>query len=359
MVIRNLLCCVIVAQLLGMIKASCNQNDSLLREQFCQVYYRGTGDCTKLRDSICADHTTFSVPVLTLGDPTAPPIVFFHGWPDTSALWANQFEAFCAPPHGKYFCVAPSMFGYHPDVSPPPPPDLTYVGQIDAYHEMVAQMGLKDITLVIFDVGAVVGYQYTYKYPNELKCVIAMDVGMGLVSPPTNRTFGDLQPYQQNNVDSFLTHNDTIMRAYVAAHRVAVPCGCPDSPPGRDCGCLDSIDSYWGWPYYQLINNSGLQALAPDTPVAQWMFSDAPSFPDVPLLFLWGTCNMGSGSGWGRPCVRRTAPMFGPDWAHWVSTRGLHSMVVGIHGAGHWTQCRVPNATSSAMSAWLAVVDGK
>merc|ERR1711871_1271849 len=110
------LCPVLLAASLAL---QCDQNDTILKEMFCQVYYYkgGSGDrCARLRSNVCADHTTLELPVLTMGDPTHPPMLFLHGWPDQSALWANQFEAFCAPPNGKYYCIAPSWFDFHPDV---------------------------------------------------------------------------------------------------------------------------------------------------------------------------------------------------------------------------------------------------
>ena len=69
--------------------------DTLLTSYFCQNYYQsGRGDCEALRARVVANHSR-SVPTLELGDPTMPALVFIHGWPDSSALWANQFESFC------------------------------------------------------------------------------------------------------------------------------------------------------------------------------------------------------------------------------------------------------------------------
>ena len=81
-------------------------------------------------------------------------------------MWANQFEAFCAPPNGKYYCIAPSWFDFHPDVPARSEGDLRWDKQVDAFHTVATQMGLKNITLVIFDFGAVMGYIYAYRFPH-------------------------------------------------------------------------------------------------------------------------------------------------------------------------------------------------
>ena len=114
--------------------------DSLLAEQFCQVYYDGDGDCPALRAQVVANHSR-ALPTLQLGNPAHPPMFFLHGWPDSAAVYANQFEHFCAPPHGTYFCVAPTWFDFHPDV-PMRRYDLLWQVQVEAFHAVAVRTPL-------------------------------------------------------------------------------------------------------------------------------------------------------------------------------------------------------------------------
>eukprot|EP00966_Prymnesium_polylepis_P167491 3872266-Prymnesium_polylepis.1 len=111
--------------------------DSLLSDYFCQKYYHGQNDCAALRSRVVANHTR-TVPTLELGDRRKPAMVFLHGWPDSSALWANQFEYFCDG-GGKYYCVAPSWLDFHPDVPPAPASSLFWDEQVDAFHTVLAK----------------------------------------------------------------------------------------------------------------------------------------------------------------------------------------------------------------------------
>ena len=132
---------------------------TILNEEFCQVYYiLDDGKCESLRASIRSEIRGESgTPTLELGDPSAKPVLFFlHGWPDTYAMWANQFAHFCGE-DGEYACVAASMMNYNPDVPPADESKLYWPLQADVMHEVVEELGLKDITIVMHDFGAIVG----------------------------------------------------------------------------------------------------------------------------------------------------------------------------------------------------------
>ena len=213
-------------------------------------------------------------------------------------------------------------------------------------------MGLRDITLVIHDFGSVLGYQFAYLYPTLVKRLISMDIGMsmlpkGFPADPTP-TINELLGYQQVNILSYLTNNNTMMRENVKG----MPCG--------DCA---SITAKTGWPYYQFIRNGTDRwqtRLAPSLPLDQWRLSLVPSLPaHIPLLFLYGTCNIGTGCKGCPPCSKRTFFFFGLDWIEYLNSAGKpHGAASGskaakVGGAGHWIQCRAAAQTNAAMDAWL------
>merc|ERR1712146_120080 len=112
---------------------------------------------------------------------------------------------------------------------------------------------------------------------------------------------------------------------------------------------------------YQLIRNATGEAwpkrLVPEVPTSQWKFSFIPDFPSgIPILFTYGTCEIGTGCSGCPPCKPRSSYFFGQDWLEWISQRGdgdKLSKAVPIDGAGHWTNCLASKATNAAISSWL------
>eukprot|EP01048_Picozoa_sp_COSAG05_P025699 COSAG05_NODE_6660_length_924_cov_81.672727_1_plen_251_part_00 len=141
-------------------------DDTVLTQDFCSKFYAGAlnlSTCERtLAPTVRANHSRM-LPTLELGDPSKPPLVFFHGWPDNAALWANQFEHFCAPPSGQYHCIAPTFFNYHPDLPLKPDSELRQDLLVDAFYstamEAVADKQKTNLTIVIFDWGAIIGAQ--------------------------------------------------------------------------------------------------------------------------------------------------------------------------------------------------------
>ena len=340
--------------------------DTLLSKYFCQNYYQGDGDdCASLRSSVVANHTR-RVPTLELGDPTKSPLVFIHGWPDSSALWANQFDHFCgSAASSEYYCVALSWFDFHPDVPPRPTSDLLWSVQLEAFHHVVAvEMGLRDLTLVVFDFGAILGYQFAYRWPQLVKRLVAMDIGMdpctleptlGLECtgglPAGTQSFEEQPGYVQTNIEAFLTHDDAMMRESYAV--VGTPCA--------DCDAL--ITGGIGWPYWQLVRDGPGETwpenVLPRVPRAAWRYSFAPSIPPgIPILFTYGTCQDNTGCRGCPPCEERSeyAEYYAP-WIEWVDRHGDGFRSVAIDGADHWHMCRASAQTNAAMQRWFEELD--
>jgi len=328
--------------------------DTLLDYYFCQKYYDGDNmeDCHQLRAKVKYNHMR-AVPTLELGDPSKPAMVFLHGWPDSSALWANQFDYFCGNRASKYFCVAPSWFDYHPDVPAKPRSELLWDKQIEAFHQVLAvEMGLKNLTLVVFDFGAVLGYQFAYRYPHLVKQVVAMDIGMDLLGgkgglPPGTPTLEEQPHYVQTNIRSFLSQNDTMMRTSPAV--IGTPCA----------NCDAIINANIGWPYWQMVRDGPKETwperVVPHVPRSQWNFSFAPDFPDeIPLLFAYGTCEDNTGCHGCPPCADRSDYIeYYRPWIRWVDQRSEGSRSVAISGGDHWSMCRKSKQVNAKIHAWL------
>eukprot|EP00930_Biecheleria_cincta_P048837 TRINITY_DN34095_c0_g1_i1.p1 TRINITY_DN34095_c0_g1~~TRINITY_DN34095_c0_g1_i1.p1 ORF type:complete len:299 (+),score=51.25 TRINITY_DN34095_c0_g1_i1:63-959(+) len=190
--------------------------DVLLQADFCQVYYKGREEtCKELRSLVKANHSR-TLPTLELGDPRKPAMYFLHGWPDNAAIWANQFEAFCRPPDGLFFCVAPTWYNFHPQMPTAPDELLYWDKQIDAFWAVAQEVGIKNVTLVMHDFGATIGYQFVYRYTSLVSRVISMDIGNkplphGMWWPQPLPSFV-LPSYQQINIKAYLSNDDALMR---------------------------------------------------------------------------------------------------------------------------------------------------
>lgn len=319
-----------------------------LQDEFCQVYYTGSGDCESLRSQIKNDNS-LAVPTITLGDPSLPPMLFFHGWPDTYAMYINQFERFCLPPHGQFYCIAPTWYDFVSASTPTPTHLLNAESQIAAWHSVVLSLGLTNITLVMHDFGAAYGYQYIYRYTNELLRVVILDIGTGVClkggcggyrgphlssvippyTSPVTREPGLLLQYQQINACASLLGNDTAIReGAVHLH-----------PPCLNC---ESLTAGTGWPYYHLTNATWPQFT--DVPQDKWKFSQTPDIPArLSLLFLYGS---------GTQTVPRSFCFFGQDYWQYLGSRENAAMAA-VEGSEHWFPSEAGPAVNQLMSEWL------
>lgn len=310
--------------------------DTLRDEHLCQHYYTLDGDCEALRSSIRAE-VRRGTPTLELGDPAMQPaMLFLHGWPDTAAIWANQFEHFCGP--GKeFFCVAPSWIDFHPDFPRADESRLLWSTQVEAFHGVIDELGLQNVTAVTFDFGAALGYQLAYRYPDLIERMVALDIGMSR-APPTRPVEGlvDYLPtYQQNNINAFLTDDDAAMASNLRWQLFGTsPCHTCRIAPNATCAGART-----GWPYWNLVRtDQAWTDFFPERPLAEWEFSLVPSFPaDVPLLFLYSS-----------------TMFFDSSWLMWIEGRDAGtSQHAQVARTDHWLQVRQPAETNAIITVWL------
>jgi pimeloyl-ACP methyl ester carboxylesterase len=352
---------VMAVRLLSFLPVVLALRDTLVDEDICPMYYRGAGDCEKLKQLIRVNHTR-ALPTLEMGDPANPPILFFHGWPDTAALWVNQFEHFCAPPHGKYFCVAPTLTNFHPDFPDAPAEELFLDLEIQKFHAVVEQMGLQNLTTFMFDWGAALGYMFVYKYPELVKSVVAFDIGLTIIDPPGSkfRSFGDaeipfLPQYQQDNIRAFRTGNFSIIRPLDDG---IIPWQKGIKVPSLWRGHKPKfLQTRTCWPYNCIVldgkGEEMSERLAPGVPFSSWKFDLVPDFPeDKPFMFFLGLCEDGTGCDGCVPCAKRRQVFYEPRFLDWVKARPSGE-VVPVDKAGHWTMTLTASFVNARASEWL------
>jgi pimeloyl-ACP methyl ester carboxylesterase len=93
------------------------------------------------------------------------PFLFLHGNPTWSYCWRNIIPHL--EPLGR--CIAPDFVGFgksdHPDI------EYRIFDQIRYIEEFVIQLGLRNITLVVHDWGALVGLNLARRFPERVRAV--------------------------------------------------------------------------------------------------------------------------------------------------------------------------------------------
>jgi pimeloyl-ACP methyl ester carboxylesterase len=110
------------------------------------------------------------------------PVVLLHGWPQTWYEWRHIMPALAR----NYTVIVPDLRGLGDSSKP-----LTgYDGNTTAedIHQLVAQLGFKDIFLVGHDLGAFVSYSYAAAHPNEVLRLVILDVPIAGTGPALNLT---------------------------------------------------------------------------------------------------------------------------------------------------------------------------
>ena len=136
-------------------------------------------------DNMTFSHHTASVNGIQLhyvmggkGDP----VVLLHGWPETWYEWRHVMPALAR----NHTVIVPDLRGLGDSSKPVD----GYDGNTTAedIHQLVTQLGFKDIFLVGHDLGAFVSYSYAAAHPNEVSRLVILDVPIAGTGPALNLT---------------------------------------------------------------------------------------------------------------------------------------------------------------------------
>jgi pimeloyl-ACP methyl ester carboxylesterase len=107
------------------------------------------------------------------------PVVLLHGFPQTWYEWVRIMPAL-----GERFTViAPDLRGA--GLSDKPAAEQGYAKKLLAedIHQLVAQLGYRNVRLVGHDIGMMVAYAYAALYPNEVVKLVVMDTFLPGIDP--------------------------------------------------------------------------------------------------------------------------------------------------------------------------------
>ena len=102
------------------------------------------------------------------------PVILLHGFPDSAYIWREQIKALS----GKgYQVIAPDLRGTGDSEAPP---ERKKYGIDIICSDIVALMdylGIEKAQVIGHDWGAVTGWVFTGKYPERVKCYVALSIG--------------------------------------------------------------------------------------------------------------------------------------------------------------------------------------
>lgn len=115
------------------------------------------------------------VHVAETGDPDGPAFLFLHGWPQSWRAWDSVLAL--AGEQGRALAIDLPGVGESTGPSDGTTGDLARI-----VHEMAVALGLRRLTLVGHDIGAMVAYSYLRRY-HDVERVAIMDIVLPGVDP--------------------------------------------------------------------------------------------------------------------------------------------------------------------------------
>ena len=107
------------------------------------------------------------------GDPAAPPVLFVHGYPESSYMWREALPAVAA---AGWRGIAPDLPGYGD--SPPGNRPGTWEEHVESLERFRSALGLDRVTLVTHDWGVMIGLRWACDHPGVARSLVISDGGV-------------------------------------------------------------------------------------------------------------------------------------------------------------------------------------
>ena len=118
-----------------------------------------------------------SLHVVETGDDQRDPVLFLHGWPQTWRAWQPVLQLAADQVHA----IAIDLPGIGESTGDPT--DGTKRALASTVHELADTIGLRNLTVVGHDAGAMIAYAYLREFPEDLKAAVIMDVAVAGIPP--------------------------------------------------------------------------------------------------------------------------------------------------------------------------------
>src|SRR5919106_4184199 len=185
---------IVIASSIFVIEIGSNHSQITMAQQQRQSQSNETYSVLKQQSNLSG--TSFDIDNMTFSHHTASvngiqmhyviggqdPVVLLHGWPQTWYEWRHVMPALAR----NYTVIVPDLRGLGDSSKPVD----GYDGNTTAedIHQLVIQLGFRDIFLVGHDLGAFISYSYAAAHPNEVSRLVILDVPIAGTGPALNLT---------------------------------------------------------------------------------------------------------------------------------------------------------------------------
>jgi haloalkane dehalogenase len=105
------------------------------------------------------------------GDPSGPPVLLVHGYPESSRMWVEVMDALATA--GRR-CIAPDLYGLGDSSDGAP---TTFEDNLAAFGELVEALGVERAALVVHDWGGFIGLAWACEHPEAVEALVISDTG--------------------------------------------------------------------------------------------------------------------------------------------------------------------------------------
>jgi pimeloyl-ACP methyl ester carboxylesterase len=283
--------------------------------------------------------TGITLNVATAGEPSAPPLIFLHGFPESHRTWRHQIAEFAR----DHFVVAPDQRGFGASDQPEDVENYTPDKPVADLIAMADHFGIDRFTLVGHDWGGAIAWMAALNRPDRVARLIIVNAPhplvfqKSLIDDPAQRAASQyITAFRSPGIEahiadmgvetffdtSFARHADPALLAAEKPHYLA-----DWSRPGAMTAMLN---------WYRA---SAISVPAVDEDAAMPAFVTAP-FPPVqpPTLVIWGMQDKAL-----LPVQLDGLDAYVPDLT-----------ISRIEEAGHFVPWERPDLVNVAMRDWLA-----
>jgi haloalkane dehalogenase len=249
------------------------------------------------------------------GDPSAPPVLLVHGYPESSYMWRAAMDALAA---AGWRAVAPDLPGYG-DSAPDPPG--TWERHVDALERFRAALDLDGVVLVTHDWGVMIGLRWACDHPGAARALVISDGGF----------FADRRWHDLANTMRTEGEGERLMEGFTREGFEALMQQASSGMSG------DAIADYWkGFAdetrrrgHLELYRSGDFDKLEP--------YEGCVAALGVPALVMWGAKDR----------------FAGVKMAHRFHDELPGSELVVLEEAGHFVWEDAPEATTDALVGFL------
>jgi pimeloyl-ACP methyl ester carboxylesterase len=284
--------------------------------------------------------TGVSLNVWTAGNPSHPPIIFLHGFPESHRTWRHQMATLSA----THYCIAPDQRGYAGSDKPANVDDYSVPRLVADVFALADALGVDCFTLVGHDWGGAIAWAAALKNQHRVARLIQCNAAHPYVFQ--HSLMFDLQ--QRANSQYIRQFRERDIEGEIA--KKGIDWFFDDRfgsfTPTTMISAEDRAAYIDEWSHHGAITGmlnwyraSPLQVPGMDAPKASTPFLDRP-FPKLamPVLVIWGMADTAL-----LPCQLDGLEDHIADLA-----------IERIEDAGHFVPWQSPAAVNAAMIHWLS-----